>query len=318
MNKPLNTPILIVAFNRPDKVQAVFNRVKLVQPKQLFLSVDGARLNKAGEVQKVAAVQAIINQVDWECEVKTLFQTDNLGCRLGVSSGINWFFEQVEKGIILEDDCEPDISFFYYCEELLERYKDEEQIMQISGSNLIPEKFNHFESSYVYSNFGLIWGWATWRRAWQKNDIHLNIFQDFVVKNKINNLVNDKTAQAYMVDKFEETYLKNNNSWAYAWFCILLYYDGLSILPTKNLIENIGIDEDATHTVAKGDELKRYQTKASGLTFPLKHPKVIKKVNNDVAMEIFYANYKPKHLLFINKIVPLSLLKIYRNFKKSL
>jgi hypothetical protein len=317
MNKPLNTPILIVAFNRPDKVQAVFNRVRAVQPKQLFLSVDGARKDKKGEADKIKAVQAIIQQVDWECDVKTLFQAENLGCRLGVSSGINWFFEQVEQGIILEDDCVPHTSFFYYCEELLERYKNEEQIMQIAGSNLIPDQFSHFEESYVFSNFGLIWGWATWRRAWQKNDIHLAIFPDFVAKNKAQDLVQDKTAQAYITDKFEETYLKNNNSWAYAWFCILLYYNGLSILPTKNLIENIGIDEEATHTAPKGDELKRYQTKASGLDFPLEHPKTFEKVNDRIAMEIFYTNYKPKHLLLINKIVPLQLLKIYRKLKKK-
>jgi hypothetical protein len=317
MNKSLNTPILIVAFNRPQKVQAVFDRVREVQPKQLFLSVDGARIEKQEEAKKVQAVQYIIKQVDWECDVQTLFHQENLGCRMGVSSGINWFFEQVEQGIILEDDCVPDTSFFYYCEELLEKYKDNDQIMQISGSNLIPDKFAEHKSSYVFSNFGLIWGWATWRRAWQKNDVHLNIFPDFIAQNKAASLVDNTTAQAYITDKFEETYLKNNNSWAYAWFCILLYYNGLSILPTKNLIENIGIDEEATHTVAKGDELKRYQTKSTGLNFPLIHPKSISKIDNDLAMEIFYANYKPKHLLLINKIVPLKALKIFRKLKKK-
>lgn len=113
-NKPLKTPILIVAFNRPDKVQKVFNRVREVQPTQLFLSVDGARTHKANEAEKVKAVHDIIKQVDWECELKTLFRTKNLGCRMGVSSGIDWFFEQVESGIILEDDCVPDVSFFFF------------------------------------------------------------------------------------------------------------------------------------------------------------------------------------------------------------
>ena len=312
-NKPLETPILIVAFNRPDKVEKVLSRVRQVQPKQLFLSVDGARMHKPNEAEKVKAVQDIVKQVDWDCDVKTLFRTENLGCRLGVSGGIDWFFEQVEYGIILEDDCVPDVSFFYFCEELLQRYKDNERIMQVAGSNLIPEKFQHLDSSYYFSNFGIIWGWATWRRAWQKRDVHLQNFNQFVNENMIERLVSDKTAQRYMVDKFRDTYLKLNDSWAYAWFCNILFNDGLTILPTDNLIQNIGIDEDATHT--KGMISDRYQKPASGTTIPLKHPTEIKKIDDRLAMEIFYVNYKPKHLLFINKVIPLKWLKIVRKWR---
>lgn len=312
-NKPLETPILIVAFNRPDKVEKVLSRVRQVQPKQLFLSVDGARMHKPDEVEKVKAVQDIVQQVDWDCDIKTLFRTENLGCRLGVSGGIDWFFEQVEYGIILEDDCLPDVSFFYFCEELLQRYKDNERIMQVAGSNLIPEKFQHLDSSYYFSNFGIIWGWATWRRAWQKRDVHLQNFNQFVNENMIERLVSDKTAQRYMVDKFRDTHLKLNDSWAYAWFCNILFYDGLTILPTDNLIQNIGVDEDATHT--KGMISDRYQKPASGTTIPLKHPTEIKKIDDRLAMEIFYVNYKPKHLLFINKVIPLKWLKIVRKWR---
>ncbi len=313
--KQLNTPILIVAFNRPDKVQQVFNRVREVQPKQLFLSVDGARVHKAGEAEKVLEVQDIAKQVDWECEVQTLFRNENLGCRMGVSGGIDWFFEHVEQGIILEDDCVPDISFFYFCEELLERYKNETTIMQISGSNLIPHKFQQYDTSYVFSNFALIWGWATWRRAWQKRDVHLKYFSQFVAEQTIKNLVPDWAAQRYMVDKFNDTYLKINDSWAYAWFCNILFYNGLTILPTNNLIQNIGIDEAATHT--KGVGLQRYQKSATGVDFPLKHPRTIEKVNSTTAMEIFYVNYKPKHLLLVNKIIPMNWLKIFRKLKSK-
>lgn len=313
--KSLNTPILIVAFNRPEKVQQVFNRVREVQPKQLFLSVDGARPHKDKEVEKVKAVHEIIKQVDWDCEVKTLFRTDNLGCRMGVSGGIDWFFEQVEYGIILEDDCVPDVSFFYFCEALLERYKDDERIMQISGSNLIPDTFEQYDTSYVFSNFALIWGWATWRRAWQKRDVHLKYFPEFVEKNHIKRLINNKTGQQYMLDKFNDTYQKINDSWAYAWFCNILHYDGLTILPTKNLIQNIGVDEEATHT--KGSGLERYQKASTGTTFPLKHPVKVEKVGDNMAMEIFYVNYKPKHLLLVNKLVPMPLLKIFRQLKSK-
>jgi hypothetical protein len=297
-------------------VQQVFDRVRLAKPRQLFFSVDGARANRVGEAEKVAAVQAIVMQVDWDCEVKTLFRTENLGCRMAVSGGIDWFFEHVEQGIILEDDCVPHISFFAFCEELLEKYKNNEQIMQIAGSNLIPEKFEYLPTSYVFSNFGLIWGWATWRRAWAKMDVHLKDFYFFKEKKYIQRLVADRTAQNYLLDKFEDTHKKLNNSWAYAWFYSILRQDGLSILPTKNLIENIGIDGEATHTTVDSTSLQ-FQKSATGTTFPLLHPATMKKVDERLAMEIFYVNYKPKHLLFVNKIVPLWLLKKYRKWKKS-
>lgn len=313
INKPLNTPVLIVAFNRAEKVQQVFNRVREVQPKQLFLSVDGARKHKPNEIEKVKAVQAIVKQVDWECEVKTLFRTENLGCRMGVSGGIDWFFEQVEYGIILEDDCVPDVSFFYFCEELLERYKNHERIMQISGSNLIPEKFSQYDTSYVFSNFALIWGWATWRRAWQKRDVDLKYFPSFVKENEVSRLINDRTGQRYILDKFKDTHLKINDSWAYAWFCNILHYDGLSILPTDNLIQNIGVDEEATHT--KGIGLGRYQKASAGVKFPLRHPTKVEKVSDKTAMEIFYVNYKPKHLLWVNKVIPIGWLKTFRKLR---
>lgn len=312
----MDVPVLLVAFNRPDKLQHVFDRVKLVQPTQLFLSVDGARLHKPGESDKVRAVQDIARQVDWPCTVKTLFRDENLGCRKAVSTGISWFFEHVDAGIILEDDCVPHLSFFSFCAELLERYQNDEQVMQIAGSNLIPEKFSHIPSSYVFSNFALIWGWATWKRAWKKMDVDLKELPEFKKNNRINTLISDKTGQTYLLDKFDETRNKVNDSWAYAWFYSLLHHNGLSILPVNNLIENIGVDEEATHT-RKGLQTEKFQQNAAGVSFPLIHPKRIEKISPSLAMEIFYANYKPKLLLWVNKIVPLWILKRMREIRKS-
>lgn len=314
--KQLNTPILMVVFNRADKTQEVFNRIREVQPKQLFMSADGPRSHKPNEKAKTDAVRAIMQQVDWDCEVHTLFQTDNLGCRNGVNTGINWFFEQVERGIILEDDCVPDVSFFHFCEEMLERYKDADQVLQISGSNLIADQFLDYKDSYVFSNFALIWGWATWRRAWQKMDLDMVNLPKFKAENRIKDLVPDGGGQYYMLDKFDDTQQKANDSWAYAWFYSLLLHKGLSIVPTKNLIQNVGIGgEDATHTTSSSTE--RYKKDSSSLTFPLKHPKTIQKHDDKVAMQFFYATQKPYHLLLINKVLPLSWLKKYRVFKKK-
>ncbi len=311
----LNTPILMVVFNRADHTQKVFDRIREVKPKQLFMSADGPRTHKPNEQAKTDAVRAIIEQVDWDCEVHTLFQQDNLGCRNGVSTGINWFFDHVDRGIILEDDCVPDVSFFQFCEELLERYKDEERILQISGSNLIADQFSNYKESYIFSNFALIWGWATWRRAWKKMELDMVNFDTFKTQNRIQDLIPDKGGQFYMLDKFEDTRKKINDSWAYAWFYSLLWHKGLSIIATKNLIQNVGIGgDDATHITSSNVE--RYKKSSSSLTFPLIHPTVIEKHNDKVAMQFFYATQKPYHLLLINKVVPLSWLKWYRKMKK--
>ena len=305
-----NTPILLVIFNRPDTTQRVFNRIREIQPKQLFISADGARPHKAGEKEKCQATRAIIEQVDWVCEVKTLFRSENLGCRMAVSGGINWFFEQVEEGIILEDDCLPDLTFFRFCEELLQRYKEDERIYQIGGSNLIQAQFATTQESYLFSNFSLIWGWATWRRAWQQMNVHMPDLEKFKISKKIRDFVPDRTAQQYILQKFDDTYHKRNNSWAYAWIFTVLNQNGLTIIPTKNLIHNIGFGADATNTTSTKET--HSQLPASPITFPLVHPTSIEKHDKKVAMEFFYASQKPKLLLWVNKVVPQFLLQFYR------
>ena len=145
----LNTPILFLVFNRPDTTQRVFAQIRKIQPKQLFIAADGARKGKEGEQERVAQVRKLILEgIDWDCEVKTLFRDENLGCGKAVSEGITWFFKNVEQGIILEDDTLPDLSFFPFCEELLERYKDDERVAMISGYC----KFGKYKSPYSYSS----------------------------------------------------------------------------------------------------------------------------------------------------------------------
>ena len=302
----MNVPVLLLIFNRPDTTQKVFNSIRTAQPKQLFVSADGPRSQKAGEAEKCAITRQVIAQVDWDCEVKTLFRKKNLGCRPAVSGGINWFFEQVEAGIILEDDCVPDLSFFKFCEVLLEKYKDNEAVMQIGGSNLIAEKFTTTSFDYIFSKFVPIWGWATWRRAWQKMDIDLSNFKEFKEKGTVKDFVYSKPAQRYMLEKFEDTHYKRNSSWAYAWFYSVLQNDGYSIIPTKNLIHNIGFGEDATHT-AKG--MKRSGRPATHINLPLRHPQTIKS-ESKLNQAFFYVSQKAQIPLYINRYLPKSILSL--------
>ena len=294
-------PILVLVFKRPDLTQQVFDRIKQIRPKQLFVSADGARSHKEGEAEQVLATRQIFEQVDWDCEIHTLYRNDNLGCRKAVSGGINWFFEQVEHGIILEEDCIPDLTFFQFTKEMLEKYKDNEQIMSISGLNLIQDQFNNYPTSYLFSKFVFYWGWATWRSAWQKMDVDMNRFPEFVENNYINRLLSDHDAQKYLVQKFKETHTKQNDSWAYAWFYSCILNNGLSVVPTNNLIENVGFGEEATHT--KNAE-SAFQTKTKSLEFPLIHPSDIAPTPYETAHQFFYAGHKSRFLLTVNKVFP--------------
>ena len=153
-----NVPILFIIFNRPETAERVFSEIKNIKPKELFVAADGPRLNVYGETEKCEKVREIIKQIDWECEVKTLFRENNLGCKVAVSSAINWFFENVEEGIILEDDCLPDASFFYFCQSLLEKYRSNDEIAMISGNHFGTDRIGSFD--YYFTRIPHIWGWG--------------------------------------------------------------------------------------------------------------------------------------------------------------
>lgn len=303
----LNTPILVLAFNRPEETQQVFDRIRQIQPKQLFVGADGPRSNKKGEQEKSQAVRDIfLNQIDWDCELHTLFRTDNLGCRNAVNGAISWFFEQVEYGIILEDDCVPDLSFFPFCEELLIRYKDNEQVYQISGFNYYGT-YPNIQESYFLSKLAFIWGWATWRRAWQKMDLDLLALPAVQQSGAYKQLVTDSYAQDYMLDKWSITHRKENDSWAYAWAFSVFANQGLCIIPSYNLIENAGFNEQATNTTSANEYMS---SKSHEIPFPLKHPTEISDKMVDPKRErlLFYAAHKSKWRLRIWKWAPQSLL----------
>jgi hypothetical protein len=301
-----NVPILVLIFKRPDLTQLVFDQIREIKPKQLFISADGARSHKEGEAEQVAATRKIFEAVDWDCEVKTLYREENLGCRKAVSGGINWFFEQVEHGIILEEDCVPDLSFFPFVKEMLEKYQDNDEVMAISGLNLIDSQFSELNDSYLFTKFVFYWGWATWRSAWKKNDVHMKRFPEFVENNYIERLLANTSAQKYLQQKFHETHTKQNDSWAYAWFYSCVLNNGLSIVPKYNLVQNVGFGEEATHT---NFAEKSFQTTSKPLTFPLNHPKEIKASPYEVAHQFFYAGHKSKFLLMVNRIFPKKFVK---------
>lgn len=247
MSASLKTPVLFLIFNRPDTTAEVFEAIRKARPEKLFVAADGPRAHKEGEAEKCAETRAIVDSVDWPCQVTKLYREDNLGCKKAVSGGITWFFEQVEEGIILEDDCLPSASFFSFCEAMLKKYRNNENIMHITGDGMA-EGMSYGDGSYFYSPFSMIWGWATWRRAWKHYDVAMAHYPSFKQKNIIADIFPEENYQKMWTDKFDEIYSGKIDTWDYQWGFALLANRGLGIIPNTNLITNIGFREDATHT----------------------------------------------------------------------
>ena len=268
VNKPFDTPILFLIFNRPDTTKKVFQRIRDIQPRQLFISADGPREHKTGEDRLCAETRKIVEQVDWKCEIQTNFSKKNLGCRIGVSSGIDWFFRHVTEGIILEDDCLPDISFFHFCETLLEYYKNDNRVMHIGGINL-QDGMVRGNSSYYFSRISHIWGWATWKRAWQKYDVHMSTYPQFLEQNILRLLFPNLYTQKYWKRNLNLVFRKMKDTWDLQWQYTLLINNGLAVLPNINLISNIGFDGDATHTI---DSFNAIANRPTGMIDHIQHP----------------------------------------------
>lgn len=263
----LNTAVLFLVFNRMKTTKQVFAEIKKVKPPRLYIASDGARKTKKGEFKEVKAVREfILSKIDWDCEIKTLFRKKNLGCKHAISSAITWFFDNEEMGIILEDDCLPSQSFFWYCEELLDRYKEDNRIFLISGYNK-QNTWRADRDDYFFSNFGGIWGWATWRRAWNHYDINMSDINMFMTGNKFEHLLGKEIGKKRMNGIYNSIIKKNMDTWDYQWGYARHKNSAMACVPSKSLIKNIGFGDGATHTT--GDNLENVDR--HNLNIPLKN-----------------------------------------------
>lgn len=277
-------PIGFFIFNRLDTTKKVFHSIKMAKPEKLYLISDGARDGRPGEEQKVKEVRAYVeNEIDWPCIVKKDYAEKNMGCRDRMSSGITWLFEEEEMAIILEDDCKPTQDFFPYIADMLERYKDNEHVMMVSGSKLLSDY--QMDASYTFSRYAMIWGWATWRRAWKKYDVNIESWRE--VK-KSGMLKKHYTFFGYIkaMKDFDSVYQHQKDTWDHQWCYTILINNGVCIIPCVNMIENLGFGrEDATHT--KSDTKHVFSCKRLG--FPLDHPA---KVGPDEEYDRTYQRYE--------------------------
>lgn len=300
---PLTTPVLFMIFNRPDTTQKVFNAIKRVKPRQFFVAADGPREGKEGEKERCEQAREIIEQVDWDCELKTLFRDKNLGCKIAVSSAIDWFLEKVEEGIILEDDCLPSQSFFWFCQELLKYYRNDTRVMTISGTN-----YGYVDDDFLYDYFFskniAIWGWATWKRAWRKYDINMNKFYEVYKHNMFKLFFPNNQEYRVRLNNFKRTLSREIDTWDYQWSFTCLINDGLSIIPKINLVENIGFGEGATHTKKKigrflkveKHELKSIEKYPMYMVKNFKYEDMIRKTRNINCLERI-KNYLIKYII---------------------
>ncbi|MBU6342354.1 MAG: nucleotide-diphospho-sugar transferase [Bacteroidetes bacterium] len=285
---PSQVPVLFLVFNRPDHTRQSLARIRQAKPPVLYVHCDGPRADRKGELEKVAKVQEIIAEmVDWDCRLHTFYRKENKGLRNGVFEAISWFFEHEPMGIILEDDCLPDPSFFPFCAELLEYYKDDPEIMHIGGSNLAEDFTQSYPASYIFSKFSFVWGWASWARAWERMSFEFSGLPDFPTPD---------LRAVYMKQKFEVTQQGRNNSWAYAWFYTILNFNGWCIVSKTNLIQNTGVgDRNATNTRGTNQDAKR---PAGNMKFPLIHPEQ-KALVPSFEKKFFYTSQKKRRRLLL-------------------
>jgi hypothetical protein len=282
----LKTPITFIIFNRPNTTEKVFEKIREAQPPKLLVIADGPRTDLPGEAEKCAATRAIIERVDWDCEVLKNYSDVNMGCKQRVSSGLNWVFETVEEVIILEDDCVPHPTFFRFCEELLERYRYDERIGMISGDNFqLGRKRTNY--SYYFSHFNHIWGWASWKRAWQEYDINMKLWPEINDGEWLQDILGDKIAVKDWELIFESVYQGKIDTWDYQWTFACWTNNFLTLLPIVNLISNIGFGIASTFTIDSND--KRANLPIQGMHFPLNHPLYI--IRNTKADEFTYRNF---------------------------
>lgn len=293
-------PVLLIFFNREKEVLQVVDAIRKYAPKNVYIASDGGRSKK--EHKKVQRIRELVKKsIDWECRLECLFSDKNLGCQWGPITAINWVFEKEDRCIILEDDCVPDVSFFGYCEQLLERYANNESVWMISGENYLSDDSMFEKSDYTFSLRTDTWGWATWKRAWERCDFRLRLWPSCKKEKSLSHTYYMKYYDEleYMTEQLDNIYRQRDKTiWDYQWRFYMIINNGLCIIPRRNLIRNIGWGKTATHT--RG-EIGIYDVPLENMNVTLRHPPCV----------MANADFDKKYgeLLFRNK------LKVYRDEK---
>lgn len=264
----MKSAVLLVIFKREDTTRRVFERIREAQPPRLYIAADGPRKDRPDEVEKCYAARKVVEVIDWPCEVHRLYRDENLGCGKGVSSAITWFFEHEEQGIIIEDDILPHIDFFKYCDEMLDRFKDDERIQEIGGHNAFYKGYSS-DVSYYMSNFQIIWGWASWKRVWDTYIYDINrISRDLLIE-KLKNRVPPKTCEYFMCI-YDRMSTDGIDTWDYQLYFNQILYNRYAIVPYVNMTRNIGFNSsDGAHIKGPNKYEEKHRDESP---YPVIHP----------------------------------------------
>lgn len=309
----MQSAVLLLVFNRPKHTARVFEAIRAARPTKLYVAGDGPRMCQEGDIESCDEVHSIVTRVDWPCELRTLFRKQNHGCKNGVASGINWFFDNEEQGIILEDDCVPHPDFFDFCDALLKRYADDERIWVITGDNFQNGR-HRGEAAYYFSRYNHCWGWATWRRAWKHYRADIPFWSQWRRSRRWNESLSDPVERRYWTRIFSQVFRGKIDSWAYPWTACVWYHGGLTATPNANLVTNIGFGEEATHTRSG-----RYDTRVTSAALgELSHPlEVVRDADADrYTFENHFGGMDlrwPKRGIVIAKSAVRRVAQLYRN-----
>jgi hypothetical protein len=303
----LTVPVAYIIFNRPRHTRETFAAIRRQKPSTLYIIADGPRPGHPTDVDNCREVRDIVEMVDWPCKVYRDYADENLGCKLRVITGLDWVFSSAEEAIILEDDCLPHPDFFDYCDNLLDHYKDDERVYVVTGNNY-QDGLRWGDASYYFSKYPHIWGWATWRRAWQKNCEKILFWPAWRSSAEWYQHTPNPMERRYWSCLFDRMHREETDIWDYSWTSSVWYHGGLTATPNVNLVTNIGIGPEGTHTLAKEDQ--------DGLPVqplgPLSHPGKVEQ--NRVADSYVFEN------LFggKNRRLHMRLLNILLRFKQKL
>lgn len=317
-----DTPILLVAWRRPDKVAKVISSLRVIKPQNIYVACDGPIQNNPEELDKVLKTRLVIDrEIDWDYKsLKKLLSDNNKGCKEGVVSALNWFFENEEEGIIIEDDCLPHPDFFEFAKIMLEKYRNDKRIWCISGNNFQKNQIRG-DGSYYFSIYPHVWGWATWKRCWKEYDIDMKTWPRFKKEKLLDSIFSRKMEANYWEKLFDNMYYHGKpDTWDYQWLYVCLKNNALSVIPNTNLVENIGYGNDATHTTSdtiSPAKLKNHELYSSKI-FPLKVPSDIlsSKIADEFSSLNIFSGYPKYSIRFYLSFIKRAQQKFIRFIQK--
>lgn len=261
-------PVLLILFTRQDTTKQLIDVLRKVQPRTIYIAADGARTHKKGEDQRVSELREYVDQaIDWSCTIHKKYAQENLGCKYNPQDAITWFFEQVQMGVILEDDCIPSESFFPFAYDILNHYKNDYRIFGFTGTSMVSQA-SKSKASYYYSEYVQTWGWGTWADRWQMHLKNLENFEEHLDDPLAQSRIENKIANRQIIHRARISFRDQLDAWDYQWFYSAFANRGLFVVPSQNLVRNIGFGEDATHT----KDMTNRVLKECEIDFPLVRP----------------------------------------------